>query len=371
MNKHYTAALDIGSSKIVMALAISDTNHNYEIIAISEQSHNAMKRGLVMNIDKTVKAIKACVNDIFKQTGIQIKTVNVNCNGQHIKMTKKRLSFDLEPKEFESDLFDYISLIKRTYPTLFENNVEIIQVTPISEPLSVESQTTIDFSLITGYRAAIENLKNAIELSGLEINQLVPDPLSASHSVLSAKEKEEGVVLVDIGRDTSSVVIYHKNTIYKLFTFPAGGNDINRALIACYHISNQQAETIKLQYGIVKKEHISEQDKIFIQEFNNSNHNSHYLIDLQIITQTITKEIVNAIMSNCKDISSSYSPQHGIVITGGAARLKHLDITITEMTGLEVRLGLPCWNDKTKAFTKLNHPSYATVLGSISAHYKQ
>ncbi len=366
MNKQYTAAIDLGSSKIRMALANKNSNHKNKIIAISESTHKGISRGLVLNIDETVKAIKACVNDIFKQTNILIKTVNVNYNGQHLELIKKRLSFDLEPKEFESDDFDYISLIKRTYPNLFKKNVEILQVTPISTPLTAEKQTIIDLNIITGYRTAIQNLKTTIKRAGLELNQLLPDPLSASYSVLTSKEKEEGVVLVDIGRDTTNLAFFHQNRLQKYLAFPAGGSHINRVLISVFKITKKQAQAYKLKHGIILKEHFSEQYEIFIDETNINKQKRISVNDLQFVIRDVTKDLVDVILPSFKDANNINSIKHGIVITGGAANLKNLDLLINKLTGCKVRLGLPKCNDNTKSFVEINKPNYATLIGLVN-----
>lgn len=368
MNTHYTASLDLGSSKIKMAIASTNANNQNEIIAISEHTHKGIKRGLVMNIDETVTAIKACVKDIFQQTGIQVEKVNVNCNGQFLKLTKKRLSFDLETKAFESDDFDYIYLVKQTYPNLFEENIEILQVKPVTTTLANKNQTIIDLNIITGHRTAIQNVKTTLKRTGLELNELVPDPLPASYSVLTSKEKEEGVILVDIGQDTTNLAFFHQNILQKYLAFPAGSGHINEMLILAFKITNKQTEALKLKHGIILKEHFSKQDEIFIEKTNINKQKRIAMSDFHYVIQVVTKDIINAILPSYKDANIINSLKHGIVITGGAANLTHLDLLIKKMTGFKVRLGIPKCNGNTKAFVEINKPSYACAIGLLSHH---
>jgi cell division protein FtsA len=376
MNKNYTAALDLGSGKIRIALAISNSNFENEIIAISEHTHKGIKRGLVMNIDETVKAIKACVKDIFQQTGIQVEKVNLNCNGQHIRMHKKRLSFNINPNESEINQVNFKKLINNEYDSMIEDRQEIIQAIPGSvhrnkhgtNNTDSAAQKEIDFSILTGNKTAIANLKKAVNLAGLEVNELVPEPLASSRSVLSSKEKEEGVVLVDIGRDTTNVSFFHQNTLQKYLVFPAGSGHINEMLILAFKITNKQAEALKLKYGIILKEHFSKQDEIFIEETNINKQKRIAMSDFHFVIQVVTKDIINAILPSYKGANIVNSLKHGIVITGGAAKLKHLDLLIKKMTGCKVRLGIPKCSDDTKAFVEINKPSYACAIGLLSNH---
>ncbi|MDA3910979.1 MAG: cell division protein FtsA [Bacteroidales bacterium] len=365
MNKHYTAVLDLGGSKLVMVLATSNSNHINEIIAISEQPSNGIKRGLVLNIAETVKVIKASVIDIFKQTGIQIKTVNVNCNGQHIKMIKKRLAFDLKPKEFEIAQLDYISLIKRTYPTLIENRDEIIQAISTSKPIVSESKTIIDFNIITGHSTSIENLKKVIELSGLEINQLVPDPLAASHSVLSSKEKEEGVVLVDIGGGTTDLAVFSNEVLQHTAVIPIGGNTVTSDIKQAFSVLQAQAEELKIQYGSALQSKTQKGVVIQVPGLKGREEKTISLNDLVFVIQERMKDIIYAIKFQIEQSGYADRLNVGIVITGGAAKLKHLDLLIKDMTGYEVRIGIPRCNDNIKEFDRLNAPSYATAIGLL------
>ncbi|MDA3820596.1 MAG: rod shape-determining protein [Candidatus Delongbacteria bacterium] len=139
-------------------------------------------------------------------------------------------------------------------------------------------------------------------------------------------------------------------------------NKLTCQAIVC---KGKQAEALKLQYGNVMKELIPEQDKIIIQGTNDNKQAEIYLDDLYKIIQMPTKEIINVILLSCKDANIVNSLQHGIVITGGAAKLKHLDLLIKDMTGCEVRIGLPRCNDNNKEFDRLNDPSYATAIGLL------
>lgn len=370
MNEKYIASLDIGTTKIITSLACLKPNHQIDVIGLSKKSHKGVKRGIVLNKEEIVNAIKSSIKDLYKQTGIKVNLVNVNINGQHIAMAKKRLSIDINfynPVKIRTKDFQ-----NHKYKSLIKGDNEIIQVLPgeyiIANKENADNEIDVDFNIITGQSAAIKNVKSCVNLAGLKINNLVSEPIASSFSVLSNDEKEKGIILVDIGAGTTNVVIYYNDIIRHLAVIPFAGNFITSELKKYFNISTFQAEDLKVQFGSALVKHAPAEKTFTVPGIDGCEDIEISLKDLTHIIQWCLEQIIDAILYEIKDSGFLNKLEYGMVLTGGGALLKNINILFKDKTVLNVRLGLPSKLGNNENLFELNDPIYATSIGLLKYH---
>ncbi len=373
MNDNYIASLDIGTTKIITSLACLKPNHQIDVIGLSKKSHKGAKRGIVLNKEEIVNAIKSSIKDLYKQTGIKVNQVNVNINGQHIAMAKKQLSVDINfynPAKIRTK--DFQNFINHKYKPLIKGDNEIIQVLPgeyiIANKENADNEIDVDFNIITGQSAAIKNVKSCVNLAGLEINNLVSEPIASSFSVLSNDEKEKGVILVDIGAGTTNVGIYYNDIIRHLAVIPFAGNFITSELKKYFNISGDQAEDLKVQFGSALVKHAPAEKTVTIPGIDGREDIEISLKDLTSIIQKCLEQIIDAILFEIKDSGFLNKLEYDMVLTGDGALLKNINILFKDKAGLNVRLGLPYKLGNNDNLFELNDPIYATSIGLLKYH---
>src|SRR5690606_34952863 len=229
--------LDIGTTKICAIVGRKNDYGKLEVLGMGKAVSDGVIRGIVTNIDKTVMAIEKAVAEAEEQSGIDIRVVNVGIAGQHIKSSIHHGSITRDSSDDEITVEDVSRLTNDMYRIVIPPGSEIIHVMPqdfivdyeegIKDPVGMSGvRLEADFHVITAQTNAISNVNKCIKRAGLEIENLILEPLASSLAVLSDEEKEAGVCLVDIGGGTTDIAIFHDNIIRHTAVIPFGGNII-------------------------------------------------------------------------------------------------------------------------------------------------
>ena len=252
--------LDIGTTKIACLVGRKTDHGKIEILGIGKAPSLGVTRGVVSNIEKTVQSIRAAVDEAESKSGIEIKVVNVGIAGQHIKSLQHRGMITRDSIEEEISQKDVDELIEDMYKLVMMPGEEIIHVLPqeyivdrqpgIKDPIGMSGvQLEANFHIITGQMAAAKNIFKCVSKAGLEVAELVLEPLASSSAVISNEEKEAGVALVDIGGGTTDIAIFHDGIIRHTAVIPFGGNVITEDIKEGCTIMHRQAELLKTKFG--------------------------------------------------------------------------------------------------------------------------
>ena len=252
--------LDIGTTKIACLVGRKTDHGKIEILGIGKAPSLGVTRGVVSNIEKTVQSIRAAVEEAESKSGIEIKVVNVGIAGQHIKSLQHRGMITRDSIEEEISQKDVDELIEDMYKLVMMPGEEIIHVLPqeyivdrqpgIKDPIGMSGvQLEANFHIITGQMAAAKNIFKCVSKAGLEVAELVLEPLASSSAVISNEEKEAGVALVDIGGGTTDIAIFHDGIIRHTAVIPFGGNVITEDIKEGCTIMHRQAELLKTKFG--------------------------------------------------------------------------------------------------------------------------
>ena len=218
--EQYVAAIDIGTTKIVSIVGKKNENGKIEILGLSKAPSNGVKRGVVLNIEETVGAIESTVSDVQKRSGVAFTDVFVGIAGQHIKSMKSRGYINRDSSDDEIQKEDVFDLTMDMHKIPIDIGEEIIHVIP--QNFIVDNETGIknpigmcgrrleaNFHIVIGQVASAKNIEKCIRKSGLNVKDLILEPLASADAVLTDDEKEAGVVLVDIGGGTTDVAVYY------------------------------------------------------------------------------------------------------------------------------------------------------------------
>ncbi len=333
--EHLLAAVDIGTTKIVSIVGKQTENKKLEILGMSKTASKGVKRGVVLNIEETVNAINTTVTEVKKQTGIQFKDVFVGIAGQHIKSVRNRGYFNRDSYDEEITKADIQRLVDDMYKIPIDAGEEIIHVLPqnfvvdnetgIKNPVGISGKRLEgNFHIVIGQIASAKNISKCIDRVGLNVEELILEPLASSEAVLTEDEKEAGVVLVDIGGGTTDIAVYYDDIIRHTAVIPFGGNVITWDIKDGCSILNRQAESLKITFGSALGD-LAQEDKIVtIPGISGRDPKEISFKSLAYIIQSRMEEIIDAIMFEIDNSGVLDKLSAGIVFTGGGALLRHL-----------------------------------------------
>ncbi len=380
-SKHI-AAIDIGTTKIVAIVGKENENGKLEILGMSKTASTGVKRGVVLNIEETVNAIRTAVDDIQKQAAVELDSVYVGIAGQHIKSVKNRGYLNLGPDRDEITKQDIDALIADMQKIPIDLGEEIIHVLPqnyivdhetgIKNPVGMSGRRLeANFHIVVGEIASAKNIEKCINRVGLNVNQMILEPLASSSAVLTADEKEAGVVLVDIGGGTTDVAVYYDDAIRHTAVIPFGGNVVTLDIKEGCSLLNRQAEALKTQFGMALGDIAPEDKVVTIPGISGRDPKEISFKSLAYIIQSRMEEIIDAVMFEIENSGCMEKLSAGIVLTGGGAMLKHLAQLVKFRTGMDVRLGYPNEYLASNSLDDINQPMYSTSVGLLLKGFEQ
>jgi cell division protein FtsA len=367
--------LDIGTTKIAAIVGRKNEFGKIEILGIGRSDSLGVMRGVVSNIEKTVQAIKAAVDEASAKSGVDIKVVNVGIAGQHIKSLQHRGIRTRQSLDEEISQNDIDALIDDMYKLVMLPGEAIIDVLPqeyivdneqgIKDPIGMSGiRLEANFHIITGQMAAMNNIKKCIEKAGLVMADLQLEPICSAAAVLSTEEKEAGVALVDIGGGTTDIAIFYDGIIRHTAVIPFGGNIITEDIKEGCTIIQKQAELLKTKFGSALASENQENEIVSIPGLRGRDPKEISVKNLAHIIQARMEEIMEHVYYEVKNSGYEKKLIAGIVVTGGGAQLKHIKQLIEYVTGMDVRVGLP--NEHlAKSSEEVTSPMYATGVGLV------
>ncbi|MGQ1890903.1 cell division protein FtsA [Thermophagus sp. OGC60D27] len=367
------SAIDIGSTKVVAVAGRKHPNGMLEVLGVEKVPCAGVKRGVVLNIDETGKAIQQAVFALEDRLGIKLSDVFAGVSGQHIRTMGNRCYRFIKGGSV-INTFDLEQLLQDSYRIVLEPDEKILHVVPqdyivdhesgIKEPEGYSGQKIEgNYHVVIGRNSAIKNLEKCIERAGLRLNGLILSSLASSGSVLSEEEKEAGVVMVDIGGGTTDLALFHDGVLRHTAVIPFGGNVITSDIKEGCAVLQKQAEALKMRFGSALGTLAREDAVVSIPGIPGWEPKVISFKSLACIIQARMEEIIELIIHHVERSGFYEKLGAGIVLTGGGANLHHLAELTKLKTGLDVRIGT-----SARAFTNgekkaLSDPSLVTAIG--------
>ncbi|MBS1567819.1 MAG: cell division protein FtsA [Bacteroidetes bacterium] len=375
-NEEIVAGLDIGTTKIACIVGRKNEQGKLEIMGMGKAKSDGVSRGVVTNIQRTVDSIKAAVQQAEDSAGVEITTVNVGIAGQHIRSMHHRGMITRQSLEQEIRQQDIDQLIDDMYKLAMVPGEEIIHVLP--QEYMVDSETGIkdpigmsgvrleaNFHIITGQVTAARNINKCVARANLEVTELILEPLASADAVLSAEEKEAGIVLVDIGGGTTDIAIFSDHIIRHTAVIPFGGNVITDDIKMGCSILRDQAELLKSRFGSALASENKENEVVCIPGLRGRDPKEISLRNLANIIQSRMEEILDHVYFEIKNSGLEKQLSGGIVLTGGGAQLKHLRQLTEYVTGMSTRIGYPNEHLANSKVEDVTSPLFATGVGLV------
>lgn len=379
--KKVIVGLDIGTTKVCAIVGAKNEHGKVEILGMGKADSLGVIRGEVRNIDKTVKSIREAVEKAKQSMAqgkirIEINSVHVGIAGQHIKSLQHRNSIARPQNEEEITKNDVDRLISDTYNLALPPGDKIIHVIPqeysvddftdVTDPVGIAGvRLSGNFHIITGHIDAIKNIYKSVNRAGLEVADLILEPLSSSDAVLTPEEMEAGVCLVDVGGGTTDVAIFKNGMIRHTAVIPFGGNIITDDIVDGCQVLRNQAELLKLKFGSALADENKENEIVCIPGFHGRPPKEVSIKNLAMVIQARVEEIFESVLYEIKSSGLERKLNAGIVITGGGSQLKHLDKLVEFVTGIDTRIGYPNEHISKTIVEEIKSPMYATGVGLV------
>lgn len=368
--------LDIGTTKVCAIVGKQNEFGKINILGFGKAESDGVSRGVVVNIDKTVEAIRKAIAEAEKQSGVDVNVVYVGIAGEHIRSMQHKGIITLGGADDEISMVD----VKRLHEDMFRiatpPGTEIIHVLP--QEYTVDNQTGIkdpvgmsgvrlegNFHVVTGQTTAANNIYKCVRKAGLEARELVLEPLASSAAVLTDEEMEAGVCLVDIGGGTTDLAIFEDGIIRHTAVIPFGGNIVTEDIKQGCGVMRRQAELLKLRFGSSLATEIKEDEIITITGLQGRPPKEIRRKTLANIIQSRMEEIIEFVAAEIKHSGYEKKLAGGIVVTGGGSMLQHTKQLIEFVTGFDTRLGLPGEHLASGMVNEVNSPMYATATGLV------
>ena len=378
-NTKIITGIDIGTTKI--AVIIAEKNEGViNIVGFGKSSSSGLSKGVVVDIDKTIRSIGNAIKEAEKQAGYEVESAYVGLTGEHIKGINCSGAITISSNDYRNPAGEQIQ--EKDIQKVLEHS-QAINLSPdrkilhvLSKEFKVDEKSGIlnpvglsghrleaNVHLVTIARNIEKDLQTCIEQCGLDIDGFILEPLASSSSVLDVNEKKLGSILIDIGGGTSDIIIYHNDAIMHTGAIPLGGENISKDIAYGLQTSLEQAEILKCKYGIAKTSLADEQNKIKILGTNGREDKEITEKDLAEIIQPRLHEIFNLSKEEINKSENRSEFTFGIILTGGGASLKNISDIAREIFNMPVKIGIP--DSVNGKIDIINNPRFSTTVGII------
>ncbi|MFP4529278.1 MAG: cell division protein FtsA [Candidatus Kapaibacterium sp.] len=370
-----TVGLDVGTTKICALVAEpGEKPDTLNILGIGIAPSEGLNRGVVTNIDKTVRAINDVIQQAEQQSGKRIKDVVVGIAGDHIDSIQARGIIGISNSNMEIARSDVQRLLEDTRKINISPDREIIHLIPqdfiidgqdrIIDPVGMSGvRMEANVHVVTGLRSAIKNMHRCVERCGLVVKDIVLEPLASSTAILSEEEKEVGVALIDIGGGTTDIAIFEENIIRYSSVFAIAGNQVTDDIRKGLGIIASQAEEIKRAYGHAYEGSIMKDEVFMIPGIGGRKPMEATKSYLCQIIQPRMEELFEFALSEIIKSGFAGSLGAGVVLTGGTTLLRGTEELAQEIFGMPVKIGIPRGISYSGLAPEIESPIYSTSVG--------
>jgi len=367
--------LDMGTTKVCAVVASIDPQDRIHILGVGKASNEGLNRGVVVNIDKTVNAIKTAVEQAQLASGIEVNSVNVGIAGDHIRSMRSKGVITINNKDNEITVDDVERLLEDCQRIMLPTDQQILHVIPqefvvdgqdgISDPVGMSGmRMEAEVHIITGLVSAAKNIYRCVERAGYQVADIILEPLASSYSVLDEEEKEAGVVLVDIGGGTSDVAIFQDNTIRHTAVIAIAGKKVTDDIRMGLSVLDDQAEKLKCNHGEAYIDLIEDEESITVPGIAGRPPKEITKSILAKIIQARMEEILEIVAIETKRSGYADALSAGVVLSGGGSLIKNVCPLANEVLGMDAKIGKPIGLSGGLT-AEVNNPIYATGVGLV------
>ncbi len=377
-NKNLIVGLDIGTSKIAAIVAEMKPEGGFEIIGMGSSPSRGLKKGVVVNIESTVNAIQRALEEAELMADCKIREVWTGIAGSHIRSFNSHGMVAIKDREVTQHDIDRVVETAKAIPIptdqqlLHVLNQEFVidGQEDVREPLGMSGvRLEVKVHIVTGAVSAAQNIMKCVRRCGLEVNDLILQPLASAIAVLSEDEKDLGVCLVDIGGGTSDIAVFTQGSIRHTAVIPIAGDQITNDIAMALRTPTKEAEEIKRRYGCALRELADQQETIEVPGVGERGAKTMSRQTLAEVIEPRVEELYSLVQAELRRSGFEELLSSGIVITGGSASMQGMIELGEEVFHMPVRLGLPTYSAGLSEV--IRNPRYSTGVGLLIAGLNQ
>lgn len=371
-NSNIIVGLDIGTTKICAIAAEMESGETLNIVGVGTAKSEGLRKGVVVNIEKTVQSIKKAVEECELMCGQPINSVYAGIAGHHIKGTNSHGMVTVYRNRVVSE--EDIRRVIDAAQVLIPNDREVLHILPqefivddqdgVQNPLGMSgTRLEVNVHIVTGSVTSAQNIIKCCNQANLDVEDIVLEPLASSQAVLSSDEQEVGVVLVDIGGGTTDITIYSEGSIVHTAVLALGGDHLTKDVAIGLSTPLAEAEEIKHTYGVAMVSMVEKDEMIQVSGVGGRRNRN---IQKQVLAEIIEDrfhEIFEFIATEIEKSQYRNVIASGVVATGGTCIMPGSDELASEVLNIPVRVGFP---ENISGIQELIYsPKYATSVGLV------
>ncbi|CCD29268.1 Cell division protein FtsA [Candidatus Glomeribacter gigasporarum BEG34] len=365
-------ALDIGTSKVAVMVAEQRGEGGYEVIGVGQSDSNGLKKGVVINIGATVQSIQGALEEAELMADCKIAHVYAGIAGRHIRSFNSSGMVAIKDKEVTPA--DVTRVMETAKAINIPTDQQVLHILPqefiidgqedVREPIGMSGiRLEVRVHIVTGGVSAVQNIVKCVRRCGLEVNDLILQPLASSLAVLTEDEKELGVVLVDIGGGTTDIAVFSEGAIRHTAVIPIAGDQITNDIAMALRTPTPDAEVIKIRHGIAKQALVAHDEMIEVPGLGERGPRMLSRQALAAVIEPRIEELFGLIQNAVRGSGYEGVLGSGVVLTGGASSMPGM-IELGEDIFLKpVRVGMPQYAGGLADVVR--NPRFATAMGLL------
>jgi cell division protein FtsA len=371
-DKNLIVGLDIGTSKIVAIVAELQPEGTVKVIGLGQHISRGLKKGVVINIESTMQSIQRALEEAELMADCKINNVYTGIAGSHIKSLNSHGMVKI--KDSEVSQMDVDRVIETARAIALPADQQILHILTqefiidgqedVREPLGMSGmKLEVKVHIVTGAVAAAQNIVKCIKRCGIEVSDLILQPLASSLAVLTEDEKELGVCLVDIGGGTTDIAVFKQGSIRHTAVVPIAGDQMTNDVAVAFRTPTQSAEEIKVKHGCALRQLADPREIVEVPGVDGREPRQLSVQTLAEVLEPRIVELYELVLNELRRSGMEEMIASGIVITGGSAMMKGMVELGEEIFHMPVRMGLPRYVGGLSEV--VSNPRYATAVGLV------
>lgn len=375
----YTVALDIGTSKVCVLVGEVTDRGQLEIIGKGTSPMRGTRRGNIINLDQAVDAVKRAVDEAEVMAGVQIDSACVGVAGDQIRSANSRGVVSVTGRNREIAREDIDRVIEKSRAIPVPSELEVLHVIPrefvvdgqdgIHDPVGMTgSRLEANVHIVTGARTHDQNILTCVNKAGIAVSELVLEPLAAAEAVLSADEREMGVLLMDLGAGTTDYAVFLEGNVIHSNVLPVGAGHFTSDISVVLRTPMEDAERIKKRHGCALSSLVVDDDPIEVPTVGGRAPKIVSKTELTNILEPRAAEIAKLIWRDLEKVGMDKEIRSGIVLVGGGAEMDGMLEMCEQIFDCQARKGSP--RGLGGLADTVNGPEWATAAGLLLWGFK-
>jgi cell division protein FtsA len=362
----------VGTTKICAVIADRTTGGGIDVVGVGSAPSRGLRRGVVVNIDFTVEAIKQAVSEAEQMAGVEVGGVFAGVAGGHVRGLNSRGVVAVSGRDREVSEHDVQRVVEAARAINLPQDREIIHVLPqtfvvddqdgVREPIGMSGvRLEVECHIVTGAITSVQNVVRSVNRAGLAVHDIVLESLASAEAVLSVDEKELGVLLVEIGGGTTNVALFRDGAIWHTAILPLGGDHITNDIAMGLRTPASDAEELKKRYGCALTALVPAPETVDVPSVGGRKPRELSRQVLSEIIQPRVEEIFRLVARDLAKAGLEDAATAGLVVTGGTSLLDGVPEVAEAVFSLPVRRGAP--SDIGGLAESVSSPIHSTAVG--------